>query len=143
MRALLRLLIVVVILGALAAYLLGYRIRDGRVIAPGGTAATTVPLPEVDTTKAREVGAAIGDRVAVGATAAQHALANTALTGKIKAKIALDDTLEASNISVDTVDSVVTLSGTVTSEAQHTRALQLARETDGVKSVTDRMKVQK
>jgi hyperosmotically inducible protein len=143
MRALLRLIIVVVVLAALAAYLLGYRFRDGRVMAPNGAVATTTPLPEVDTTKAREVSAAIGDRVVVGATAAQHALANTALTGKIKAKIALDDTLESANISVETIDGVVTLTGTVTSDAQHTRALQLARETDGVKSVTDRIKVQK
>ncbi len=143
MGALLRLVIVVVILGTLAAFLLGYRVRDGQIIAPGGTVATAVPLPEVDTTKAREVGSAIGDRVAVGATAAQHALANTALTSKIKAKIALDDTLDASSIGVDTTDSVVTLTGTVTSAAQHTRALQLARETAGVKSVTDRITVRK
>jgi hyperosmotically inducible protein len=143
MGALLRLFIVLFILAALGAYLLGYRVRDGRLVGPNGAVATTGPLPEVDTTKAREVGAAIGDKVAVGATAAQHALANTALTGKIKAKIALDDTLDASNISVDTVDGVVTLTGTVTSDAQRTRAVQLARETDGVKSVTDRIKVQK
>jgi osmotically-inducible protein OsmY len=143
MRALLRLIIVVAVLAALAAYLLGYRVRDGRVIGPNGAVATTVSVPEVDTTKPREVAAAIGDRVVVGATAAQHALANTALTGKIKAKIALDDTLESANISVETADSVVTLTGTVISDAQHTRVLQLAHETEGVKSVADRIKVQK
>ena len=143
MRALLRLFIVLFVLAALAAYLLGYRVRDGRLVGPNGAVATTVPLPEVDTTKSREVAAAIGDRVVVGATAAQHALANTALTGKIKAKIALDDTLESANISVETADSVVTLTGTVISDAQHTRVLQLARETEGVKSVADRIKVQK
>jgi hypothetical protein len=140
MRALLRLIIVVAVLAALAGYLLGYRVRDGRLVGPNGAVATT---PEVDTTKPREVAAAIGDRVVVGATAAQHALANTALTSKIKAKIALDDTLESANISVETVDAVVTLTGTVVSDAQHTRALQLARETEGVKSVADRIKVQK
>jgi osmotically-inducible protein OsmY len=143
MRALLRLFIVLFVLAALAAYLLGYRVRDGRLVGPNGAAATTIALPEVDTAKSREVAAAIGDRVVVGATAAQHALANTALTGKIKAKIALDDTLESANISVETADSVVTLTGTVISDAQHTRVLQLARETEGVKSVADRIKVQK
>jgi osmotically-inducible protein OsmY len=36
---------------------------------------------------------------------------------------------------------VVTLSGTVDSEAERARALQLARETEGVASVTDRLQV--
>jgi hypothetical protein len=141
MRTLLRLFLILFILGALAAFFLGYRVRDGRVVGPDGTAATQPALPDVDTKKAREVGAAIGDKVAVGATAAQHALANGALTGKIKAKIALDDTLKAANVSIDTSDGVVTLTGTVTSPAQHTRVLQLTRETDGVKSVVDHITV--
>jgi hyperosmotically inducible protein len=141
MGTLLRLVIVLVILAAVAAFFLGYRVHDGRLLAPGGAVATPGSLPEVDSTKAREVGAAIGDKVAVGAAAAQHALANGALTGKIKAKITLDDTLKASSINVDTTDGVVTLSGTVSSQAQRTRALQLARETEGVKSVTDRLTI--
>jgi osmotically-inducible protein OsmY len=33
----------------------------------------------------------------------------------------------------------VTLSGTVSSEAERARAVQLARETEGVKSVTERL----
>lgn len=141
MRALLRLLIVLLVLAAIGGYLLGYRVRDGRLIGPGGTVATADNLPKVDSTRAREVGAAIGDKVAVGANAAQHALANSTLTGKIKAKITLDDTLKRSSIGVDTSDGAVTLSGTVASETQRTRALQLARETDGVKSVTDRLTI--
>jgi BON domain len=141
MRSLLRLIVVLVLLAGLAGYLLGYRFRDGRIVGPDGTAATTTQLPPVDTARAREVGAAIGDRVAVGATAAQHALANGALTSKIKAKIALDDTLETADVSVETTDGVVTLTGSVASKAQHTRVLQLASETDGVKSVNDKLKV--
>jgi hypothetical protein len=141
MRTLLRLFLVLFILGALAAFFMGYRVRDGRVVGPDGSAATMRKLPEVDTAKAREVGAAIGDKVAVGATAAERALANGTLTGKIKAKIALDDTLKASKISIDTSEGVVTLTGTVASPAQNTRVLQLARETDGVKSVVDHLTV--
>jgi hyperosmotically inducible periplasmic protein len=141
MSGLLRLILVLFILGALGAYLLGYRVSNGRVVGPGGAAVPTGTLPEVDTGKAREVGAAIGDKVAVGANAAQHAIANGTLTGKIKAKITLDDTLKGSNISVDTAEGVVTLTGSVASQPQHTRALQLARETEGVKSVTDHLTV--
>jgi hyperosmotically inducible protein len=141
MGSLIRLFIVVVLLAAIAAYFMGYRVRNGQVVGPDGTVATSGQLPEVDTTKAREAGAAIGDKVAVGASTAQHAINNAALTGKIKAKMTLDDTLKGSSISVETLDGAVTLSGTVISPAQHTRALQLARETDGVKSLTDQLKV--
>jgi len=141
MRGLLRLILVLVILGGIAAFFLGYRIRDGRVVGPDGAVATTGQLPQVDTTKAREAGAAIGETVASGASAAQHAVANATLTGKIKTKIALDDTIKNASINVDTADGVVTMTGTVQTAAQHTRALQLARETDGVKSVVDRLTV--
>ncbi|MEP6919383.1 MAG: BON domain-containing protein [Acidobacteriota bacterium] len=130
-----------VILAGIAAFFLGYRIRDGRLVGPNGTVATAGQLPEVDTTRAREAGAAIGETVATGASAAQHALGNAALTGKIKTKIALDDTVKQASINVDTVDGVVTLTGTVQTEAQHTRVIQLARETAGVKTVVDRVAV--
>lgn len=140
MGALLRLLLVVLVLAVIGGYLLGYRVHDGRVVGPGGTA-PAAQLPSVDSTKAREVGAAIGDRVADGANAAQKALASGTLTGKIKAKITLDDTLKGASINVDTAEGVVTLSGTVASAQQKSRVLALARETDGVKSVTDRLTV--
>lgn len=140
MGALIRLFIFMIFLAALAAFFMGYRVRNGQIVSPNGTASAG-QLPEVDTTKAREAGAAIGDKVAVGASAAQHAINNATLTGKIKAKITLDDTLKGSSISVESEDGAVTLSGKVTSAAQHTRAVQLARETEGVKTVTDHLAV--
>lgn len=139
---LIRLVIVVVLLAAAAAFFLGYRVadRDGAVTVERPVA-TTGTEPRVDTDKARETGAAIGERVASGANEAQRALANAGITGKIKSKMALDDTIEAARIDVDTTDGVVTLSGTVRTEAERTRAVQLARETEGVRSVTDRLVV--
>ena len=59
----------------------------------------------------------------------------------IKAKMALDDTVKAAAIDVETDGGVVTLKGTVRSQAERTRAAQLARETDGVTSVRDRLVV--
>jgi hyperosmotically inducible protein len=142
MRALLRLVLIVIVLAAAGAFFMGYRIatHDGRttIERPVGTTGT---LPQVDTTRAREAGAQIGEKVAVGASAAQRAVENAALTAKIKSKMALDDTIKASDINVDTADGVVTLSGTVRSEAERTRALQLARETAGITKVNDRLVV--
>ena len=142
-RALFRLIVLVVVLVGIAAFFLGYRIRNGSVVGPDGAGITSsAKLPEVDTAKARDTGAAIGEKVATGATAAQRALTNASLTGKIKAKMALDDTLKGVAINVDTADGAITLTGTVHSAAQHTRAVQLARETAGVTAVNDRLTVQ-
>jgi hypothetical protein len=141
-RALLRLAILVVIVAAAIAFFMGYRIADNGISRPSDTAVgTTGSTPRVDTERARAAGAAIGEKVATGANQAEHALANGALTAKIKSKMALDDSVKALDINVDTVNGVVTLTGTVHSEAERTRALQLARETAGVTTVTDRLTV--
>lgn len=141
-RALLRLVIVVVIVAAAIAFFLGYRIGDHGVTRPSESAiGTSGTNPGVDTTRARETGAAIGEKVATGANQAERALESGALTAKIKSKMALDDTVKALDIDVDTNDGVVTLSGTVHSAAERTRAVQLARETAGVKTVNDRLTV--
>ena len=69
------------------------------------------------------------------------ALAETRLTAKIKSKMALDDTIDSSGIDVDTTGTVVTVRGSVATKAQRERVLQLARETAGVTSVLDQVKV--
>lgn len=141
-RALLRLVILVVVIAAAAAFFMGYRLGDhGKVVTAEGPVATTGTVPPVDTARARATGAAIGEKVAVGANQAEHALENGALTAKIKAKMALDDSVKALGINVDTADGVVTLTGTVHSQAERSRAVQLARETAGVTSVSDRLAV--
>ena len=142
-RALLRLVILVVVLVAIAMFFFGYRLGDFGLANPNNTAVgTSGHAPAVNADKARETGAAIGERVAQGANEAQHAIANGTLTAKIKSKMALDDTIKGSRIDVTTREGVVTLTGTVGSETQRQRAVQLARETAGVRSVTDNLKVQ-
>ena len=137
-RGLLKLALVVVIIAAAAAFFLGYRLGDGAVEAP---VSARQDVPGVDTSKARATGAAIGERVATGAAHAEEALNEGSLTARIKAKMALDDNVKALSIDVDTNGSVVTLSGSVHSAAEHAKALQLARETAGVTSVVDRLVV--
>jgi osmotically-inducible protein OsmY len=133
-RTLLRLVLVVVILAAAAAFFMGYKLGDNGVETP-----VAAKVPQVDTAKARATGAAIGEQVATGAAHAETALAEGSLTAKIKAKMALDDTVKALAIDVDTNGTVVTLSGSVHSEAEHAKALQLAKDTGGVTSVVDRL----
>ena len=133
-RALLRLVLIVVILAAAAAFFFGYRLGGDGVEAP-----LSARIPTVDSEKARETGAAIGEKVATGAARAEQAVGEGSLTAKIKAKMALDDTVKALSIDVDTNGSIVTLSGSVHSEAERTKAVQLARETAGVTQVNDRL----
>jgi hypothetical protein len=141
-RALLKLVVIVVLLAAAAAFFLGYRIGDDNIVGSAKTpTGTTAKVPDIDTTKARETGAAIGEKVATGANEAQRALAEMALQGKIKSKMALDELVKASAINIDSNNGLVTLTGTVRSEAERARAVQLARETAGVKSVNDRLVV--
>jgi hypothetical protein len=137
---LLRLVLIVVLLVAVAAFFFGYSWGDGDLV-PDRPAGTSGVLDEVDTSEAREVGAEIGETVAAGASEAQRAAAAAGLTAKIKSKMALDDTVRAAAIDVDTSGTVVTLTGRVGTDAERQRALQLARETDGVTSVVDRLTV--
>lgn len=141
-RALFRLVLVVVVVIGIAAFFFGYRWgADGidRVDTSDRPAATTGEREPIDTTRAREAGAEVGAAVARGANEAQRAASDGALTTKIKAKMALDDRVKAAKIDVDTDGSVVTLSGRVGSESERARAVQLARETDGVTSVVDHL----
>jgi hyperosmotically inducible periplasmic protein len=135
-RALFKLVLIVVVIAAAAAFFLGYRLGGDGVETPVSARQAT---PGIDTEKARQTGAAIGEKVATGAAQAEQALSNAALTAKIKSKMALDDQVKALSIDVDTRGTAVTLSGSVHSEAERAKALQLARDTDGVTSVTDRL----
>ena len=138
-RALLRLVLLAVVVVGLAAFFFGY--RWGSADEGSRPAATSGQTNTIDTAKAREVGAEAGAAVAKGADEAQRAVVNGALTAKIKAKMTLDDRVKAANIDVDTTGSVVTLTGRVSSDDERRRALQLARETDGVTSVIDHLVV--
>ena len=63
------------------------------------------------------------------------------ITGAVKSRLAANDTVKAYQIDVDTKDKVVTLSGTVETSTQKEHAVTLARQTDGVRDVVDRLSV--
>src|SRR5262249_21374229 len=60
---------------------------------------------------------------------------------KVRYDLAGADDLCESTINVDVDNAVVTLSGTVASTAQKTKADQVAKSAEGVKSVKDQLKV--
>ena len=83
----------------------------------------------------------IGEKTTVAAAKVEHTLNETAVSAKIKAKLALDDNVKARAIDVSTHGTTVTLSGTVASKAERTRAVELARQTAGVTSVVDELQI--
>lgn len=66
---------------------------------------------------------------------------DAAITSAVKAKFLADTAVSGLKIDVDTSGGMVTLNGTVSSRAEADRAMTLARNTDGVKSVHDNLKV--
>jgi len=145
MRGALRTLLILILLFAVGFVLLGYwrgpasqKAGDGRSPAIGTSGA-------IDMEKARErgaeIGAAIGEKAVVAGEKVKETLGEAELTAKIKAKMALDDSVKARAIDVTTNGSTVTLTGTVSSRAEHDRAVALARETKGVTRVVDSLRI--
>ena len=69
------------------------------------------------------------------------ALRDTKITTKVRVALHEDKVTEDSDIHVDTVAGVVTLSGHVPSPDAAARAEQLARQTEGVREVNNKLRV--
>jgi osmotically-inducible protein OsmY len=78
-----------------------------------------------------------------GADRAGNLIGDAGITAAIKTKMLADATVSGLKIDVDTKDGVVVLIGDVKSAAEKKRAMELAKETDGVKSVKDQLKIVK
>ncbi len=70
-----------------------------------------------------------------------NAISDSWITLKVHSQFVPEDTLSDSDIDVDTKSGVVTLNGTVVSEAGRAKAIAIAKATDGVNAVTDNLKV--
>lgn len=136
-RSLLKLVLVVIVLVAVGAFIFGRWTTNAKVV-PDSPAGASQP---VDTSRARDAGAKIGEATAKAADQAKDAIQQGAVTAKIKSKMLLDDLVKARNIHVETNGTVVTLTGTVDSEAERKRAVELAKETEGVTSVVDHLQM--
>jgi len=72
---------------------------------------------------------------------ASQEVSDASLSARIKTAFATDDLVKAHDIKVDAMRGVVTLTGTVSSAAERDKAISIARNTKGVISVKDNMKV--
>ena len=126
--------ILIVVLVGFGTYVLGYWQGDRR-------ADVAVDLPSIDQQRVRETGTEIAEGARAAGARVAEVVEDGALTAKIKSKMALDDHVKARDIDVDTSDGLITLTGTLQSEKEHERAVQLALETEGVRTIIDALVV--
>src|SRR4030095_1431739 len=79
--------------------------------------------------------------LAMPAYAQVNAVKDGWLVMKIHSDLVDEDVLSGSNIDVDVKNGVVTLQGTVPSEAGRARAIAEAKKSEGVKNVIDQLRI--
>jgi len=83
----------------------------------------------------------LADRTKAGLNKAGAKIDDVWITTKVKWFMTGDDLLAGSNINVDTAKNVVTLKGTVKTQAGKARAVALAKDVDGVARVIDQLTI--
>ena len=68
-------------------------------------------------------------------------LDDSSISASVKAELIRDDLVEGRNIDVDTIDGHVILTGVVVSELQANRAVEIAQQFEGVKSVRNNLQI--
>lgn len=137
-----RVLLMVLVLAVGGVLVYNYWTGNGWTLRPPSASTTGI-----DAESAREKGTALARQAAestkVAAQRTEAVMTEAAFTAKIKSKMALDDYVHARTINVDTAGTIVTLTGTVRSEQERQRAVRLARETEGITQVVDKLQVTK
>jgi len=83
----------------------------------------------------------VADRISKGLSRTGESVNDAWITTKVNWFFVGADALKGSDINVDTKDHVVTLKGTVKTEAGRAKAIALAKDTDGVKRVVDQLTI--
>lgn len=66
---------------------------------------------------------------------------DSAITAKVKSALVDDKAIKSTDVSVETEQGVVTLSGFVSTQAEATQAVSAAGKVEGVKSVSDKLHI--
>ena len=120
-------------------------------LAPAAEAAAAPPAQSIgDRTKDAAVktkdavvkGAkVVGDKTEDGLSKTGEVMTDSWVTSRVHARFVDEKLLQGSDISVRTDDHVVTLTGTVTSRAGRNKATAVARGTEGVRTVVNRLTI--
>ena len=91
--------------------------------------------------KAKEKATATAGKTESGLDRLEKEISDAWITTKMQSKYYLDDDVKGLQINVTTAGGVVTLTGKVGSAAERQQALSLAKSTDGVKQVIDKLTI--
>ena len=96
---------------------------------------------ETTTDKAQNSASSAGEKIDSSMNKVGNFMDDSAITAKVKAALVDHDNIKSTDISVKTEKAVVTLSGFVESQAQAEQAVKVAKEVEGVSSVSDKLHV--
>jgi len=82
-----------------------------------------------------------GEKTKQGLSKTGEVITDSWITTKVHAGFMGEDALKGSDVNVDTTNHVVTLKGTVKTEAGRQRAVAIARQTEGVTRVVDSLTI--
>jgi hyperosmotically inducible periplasmic protein len=91
--------------------------------------------------KTKEGAAKVGEKTKEGLSKTGEVITDAWITSRVHTKFIGEDLLKDSDINVDTNDHVVTLKGTVMSQAAKARAVAQAKEVEGVHRVVDQLTI--
>jgi hyperosmotically inducible periplasmic protein len=91
--------------------------------------------------KTKEGAGTVAEKTKEGLSKTGEVITDGWITTRVKSKFVGEDLLKDSDINVDTNNHVVTLKGTVMSAAARARAVQQAKEVEGVHQVVDRLTI--
>jgi hyperosmotically inducible periplasmic protein len=91
--------------------------------------------------KTKDGAVKVGEKTKEGVSKTGEAITDGWITSRVKSKFIGEDLLKDSDINVDTNDHVVTLKGTVLSAAARARAVEQAKEVEGVHRVVDQLTI--
>ncbi|MCZ4060212.1 molecular chaperone OsmY [Pantoea sp. LMR881] len=108
----------------------------GSALLSGGALAE-----ETMTQKAKQAADSTGQKIDSSMDKVGAYMDDSNVTAKAKAALVDDEAIKSTDISVETKQGVVTLSGFVTSQDQAEKAVAVVEKVEGVKSVSDKLHV--
>ena len=107
--------------------------------ATKGTTGTLKSTAKEGVEKTKEGAEKVADKTKEGLSKTGEVITDSWITTRIHSKFVGEDLLKDSDINVDSKDHVVTLKGTVMSAAGRARAVEQAKEVEGVHRVIDQL----
>jgi hyperosmotically inducible periplasmic protein len=109
--------------------------------AATGTSGTMKSTVKEGAEKTKDGAEKVADKTKEGLSKTGEVITDAWITTRVHSKFVGEDLLKDSDINVDTADHIVTLKGTVMSAAARARAVEQAKEVEGVHKVIDRLTI--